>query len=1093
MNIQDLNSMAKSLHKIAAEYYLGIWSDKKKPFTYTENQMKMFGLKTNQGEEDRKVPKQPLFFGNETEKRYNLKKLSSLPYHLAVIGDVNGLQSLLCNFSFLLTKMMAFSVNEVLFDFEFAEKFVSDPQLNIVGTSLRSVASTLVRDVRNIAPEIVGMLYNYSHKSEFPNLKKLIEDAISFGQKALPMMPVFPCFLPPGGILQATLEGHEEEICSIQISPNGKYIVSGSKDRQIKVWNLDSGTLSHTISNLPDVPQGLCITNDSKLLISYYFTYEYCDSHEINVWLLESGELLKTMTGHEEGKCKGVITPDDQYFIAGDDTFVKIWSIEKGEVVQTLEGHEGEVVTLEISKDGKTLLSGSRDHFVIEWDLKTFEQILKFEEPNGGCPVASIAYSPDEKLIAMESLRLGIYEASTGNHIRSFEDPEVSSSIVSIKMTKDGEYIISGDCAGSVKLFKIDTGDLIYRIDSSPDDNILFLELIDEDLLFFATKRERSPRFVDLKSGKVLENPKAHEGEITCGIYSNVNGQNICVTAATDKNLKVWNLKSLDKTKLIECKGHKVRLFENGVRINEDDNENDDDDDENKEDEKDEVDDSSSPDLPIQHHEGYISKMQLIQNEKYLLTCSREPKLKLWDTSTGKCVKTYKFKSLGGIGTFSVGSDNKTIAIGAGNMVWYIVDLETMNEVKFTTGGDSFAVSSYRFTSDLQYIICSTSSSNIVFWKISNSSKYVFKSKFSANIVVPLKNDIFLFYFRSQFYDKSGSTKVLRVYFYKEDKFFDLIGHEDRITCVVGSSSGKYALSGGDDNVVYIWDLHSVSCNMKLVGHTKSVLAVDINQNETMVITSSSDKSIIIWDFKTGKKIHTISNLLNDFNQLYFTSCSTYFFALSENVNYFSVWDSKTFNHVSDFHFHTPFTRIIVGEEKNRIILGTTDGRIITLQVNQLIENFQLNQSIDVSNVQLKVQSKEQQSKEQQPKQQQQQSSQSSQSQSQSQNNQSRNQNQPNQEQEGQETIEGYLLKKGGFMGSQYQRRHFTLQNNLLQWGISKGDLKNQLDISQVSSIQKLSRNESGKDYCFRLNSSSKSYVLVVSFFFFFFFNFFFK
>ena len=72
------------IHNQIADYFIGCWAGKQKPFEYSADQMKMFRLKTPFGQADRKVPDMPEMFINPVDntERCNSRKLSELPFHL---------------------------------------------------------------------------------------------------------------------------------------------------------------------------------------------------------------------------------------------------------------------------------------------------------------------------------------------------------------------------------------------------------------------------------------------------------------------------------------------------------------------------------------------------------------------------------------------------------------------------------------------------------------------------------------------------------------------------------------------------------------------------------------------------------------------------------------------------------------------------------------------------------------------------------------------------------------------------------------------------------------------------------------------------
>ncbi len=87
------------IHWLLADYFLGTWGGgKKKPFTYTQRHVEHHRMESTEGEADRKVPLQPLWFGksipfaHKGQLLYNLRKLHELPYHLVMSKRLSDLR-----------------------------------------------------------------------------------------------------------------------------------------------------------------------------------------------------------------------------------------------------------------------------------------------------------------------------------------------------------------------------------------------------------------------------------------------------------------------------------------------------------------------------------------------------------------------------------------------------------------------------------------------------------------------------------------------------------------------------------------------------------------------------------------------------------------------------------------------------------------------------------------------------------------------------------------------------------------------------------------------------------------------------------------
>ncbi len=125
-------------HSQMADYYLGIWAGRPKPFQFSDNQKRMFNLTSTDGEADRKVPAQPLIFTtnnatnniNSSTVRYNLRKLSELPFQLIHAEREEDLyKHVLFNYDFIHAKLSCMPLNNCIFDYESSFEFNFDKEV----------------------------------------------------------------------------------------------------------------------------------------------------------------------------------------------------------------------------------------------------------------------------------------------------------------------------------------------------------------------------------------------------------------------------------------------------------------------------------------------------------------------------------------------------------------------------------------------------------------------------------------------------------------------------------------------------------------------------------------------------------------------------------------------------------------------------------------------------------------------------------------------------------------------------------------------------------------------------------------------------
>ncbi len=147
-----------------------------------------------------------------------------------------------------------------------------------------------------------------------------------------------------GGIIERLIGGHSDMITSIEFSPDGKYLVSGSEDKTIRVWDLKSSKEKYKF---------------------------------------KTGVPVKSVT----------YSPRGQYILAVlEDNSMQLWNVETGKCVKSLYGHWGEVESAAFTKDGKFILSASKDSTQRIWDMETYEQLIIYVATYDG---GWLAYTPE--------------------------------------------------------------------------------------------------------------------------------------------------------------------------------------------------------------------------------------------------------------------------------------------------------------------------------------------------------------------------------------------------------------------------------------------------------------------------------------------------------------------------------------------------------------------------------------------------------------------------------------------------------------------------------------------------------------------------
>ena len=208
-----------------------------------------------------------------------------------------------------------------------------------------------------------------------------------------------------------SLEEHTSSVTRIVFSPDGTTLASASDNRTIRLWDVATGSLKHTLTGHRGNIYSLAFSSDGSVLAS-------ADSEgKIRLWNATTGLYRVTLEGHQSGVNSLAFSPDGQTLASGSsDQTIRLWNATTSLYRVTLEGHSNSVNSIAFSPNGQTLASGSSDQTIRLWDATTGFHKQTFTEQ--GRSVYEISFIEGGKTLASKSSdqTFRLWDASTGQH-----------------------------------------------------------------------------------------------------------------------------------------------------------------------------------------------------------------------------------------------------------------------------------------------------------------------------------------------------------------------------------------------------------------------------------------------------------------------------------------------------------------------------------------------------------------------------------------------------------------------------------------------------------------------------------------------------
>jgi WD40 repeat protein len=320
----------------------------------------------------------------------------------------------------------------------------------------------------------------------------------------------------------------------------------GTLNAQVPTLALDTGGHTATI-------RSVLFTSDGKYLVSAG------DDKEIRVWDVQSGAAVRSIRGQigpgDDGKIDAIaLSRNDRYLAVGgwlqeDDRkrghVIRIVDFKTGEIVRILPGHENVVEGLAFSPDGGLLASASADGTVRIWDVSTGRETKKLRADSNR--VHAVAFSPDGTRIASASVGGGLRLWGTDGRQRA-DLRGHRSDVLAVAFDPHDEYLASISEDRTVRLWNAKSGAFIKEIAIGGDSvsNITFTTGRGTEgllLSYFSRDLRRGVcEVISIPEGRSLVQFIQHEETIMASTLA--PDSELAASAGTDHEIYLWDPRS---------------------------------------------------------------------------------------------------------------------------------------------------------------------------------------------------------------------------------------------------------------------------------------------------------------------------------------------------------------------------------------------------------------------------------------------------------------------------------------------------------------------------------------------------------------------
>ena len=273
------------------------------------------------------------------------------------------------------------------------------------------------------------------------------------------------CYVPKR--LVHTYAGHKKGVNAVRFFPgSGHLLLSASMDGDVKIWDvMGNRRVMRTYSAHSAAVRDIQFGADGSAFVSAAY------DRNVRLWDTETGAVTATFRNGKIPYC-AVIHPDaDKQNIVltgmGDNKIYQ-WDTRTGNVEQEYDYHLAPVNSITFIDDNRRFVSSSDDKTLRVWDYGVPIQIKLIAEP-GMMSMPSVALHPGKKWFCCQSLdntivTYGARDRFMKNNKKIFRGHNNAGYACQVSFSHDGKYVLSGDGEGRAYIWDFKTGRYVKNL-----------------------------------------------------------------------------------------------------------------------------------------------------------------------------------------------------------------------------------------------------------------------------------------------------------------------------------------------------------------------------------------------------------------------------------------------------------------------------------------------------------------------------------------------------------------------------------------------------------------------------------------------------